>query len=511
MAQNRRRILIVAILIGLLLALGLVELDRMPPLWWDEGWTLNVARNWVEQGLFGQLLVGQPAPPGLSAAFPVVAPIALAFKFLGVGVWQARLVGVLFTFGALALLFYLARQLFNRAIAWGTLAAALLMLFPPELHPLIVGRQVLGEMPGLFYLLGGYVVFLLALRRAWFVPLSVILWGIALATKLQIMPFWFVSLSVPLLYALLKRWWQQALWFAVGLIGSWIAYQAVLQIEGLILAKHTLSNTPVAGLYEVTAFVLAPTVRLDALKTAVTSGLPTLLALIYFAWKLLHNLRQPTTNAKVEIMRVSLLSLGGSWFAWYVLLSISWPRYLAPAVFIDSLFVSALLYDLTDRFNLRSTLRRAVSIFKTRHLTRSAAGALLAIVLVYMTVPLSLLGLSSYYLAGADSSAVQTGEFLNADVPATALIETYDSELFFFLNRPYHYPPDQLHVDLNRRSLLGEDVPINYDPLAANPDYLVVGPFGAMWHLYDAVLTSGAFQPLTTIGRYAIYQRVRTN
>jgi hypothetical protein len=90
------------------------------------------------------------------------------------------------------------------------------------------------------------------------------------------------------------------------------------------------------------------------------------------------------------------------------------------------------------------------------------------------------------------------------------LIETYDSELFFLLNRPYHYPSDQVHVQLIRRTFLYEDnIKIDYDPLAADPDYLVVGPHSKQWRLYDDVLKVGAFQLVKSYKRYQIYKRVR--
>jgi hypothetical protein len=50
---------------------SLFRLDSVPPLWWDEGWTLSVARNWLEHGHYGRLLAGDFVPPGLQAA-PVV-------------------------------------------------------------------------------------------------------------------------------------------------------------------------------------------------------------------------------------------------------------------------------------------------------------------------------------------------------------------------------------------------------------------------------------------------------
>jgi hypothetical protein len=98
---------------------------------------------------------------------------------------------------------------------------------------------------------------------------------------------------------------------------------------------------------------------------------------------------------------------------------------------------------------------------------------------------------------------------LNTQTPPDTRIETYESELLFLLNRPYHYPPDQVHVDLNRRMLLDEHVTIAYDPLAADPDYLVVGSFAGWNGLYDPVIKSGAFHLIDHIDSYDIYERVR--
>jgi 4-amino-4-deoxy-L-arabinose transferase-like glycosyltransferase len=510
MRIDRRAVIVVGLMsIGLIL--GLANLDRMPPLWWDEGWTLTVARTWVERGEYGRLLNGAATSPYLAASYVVVMPIALSFKLLGVGIWQARLVGVLYTFGALGLMFFLAKRLYNRAIAFGTLFVLLLMLYPPELHPLIVGRQVLGEMPSQFFLLAGYTFFYLALRRRfWWLPLGLFMWGIALVMKLQVLPFWFVSLALPLIVALLKRWWRLAVWLLIGLVGGWLATYLVGWLAGKALSGFVVSwGDPIVGLYEVTAFVPVLSMRFEAIKMAVTSGLPIGLGLAWGLWREFQNLRLSQLDSSLEVMRLMLLGLAGSWFMWFVLLGMPWPRYFATPLFFGSLFAAALLYDLTDHFNVKLTVQRAASIVKLRRITRRSAGALLAILLIFMTLPLSVLGSTATYLAGADGSARQTAEFLNASASPDALIETYDSELFFFLNRRYHYPPDQLSVDLSRRALLDKTVPIDYDPRASDPDYIVVGPFSALWRLYDPTLSDPEFRWLKTIGRYAIYQRVR--
>jgi len=55
------------------------RLGTHPALFWDEGWTLAAARNWVELGWVGQLLQGVPESLGLAGQVEVVAPVALSF------------------------------------------------------------------------------------------------------------------------------------------------------------------------------------------------------------------------------------------------------------------------------------------------------------------------------------------------------------------------------------------------------------------------------------------------
>ena len=187
------------LLVALVLWMSLANLESVPPLWWDEGWTLSVARNWVELGHYGQLLDGQPRSAGLSAAFPVVAPIALSFRLFGVGIWQGRLVGVLYMFASLALIYCLARRLYSRPVAVGTLGVLLLMPVSERLHPILIGREALGEMPAIFYLLTGYLCLFLALRgRAWLLVPAMLAWGIAVRAKGEVPPFWLVSLVIAL-------------------------------------------------------------------------------------------------------------------------------------------------------------------------------------------------------------------------------------------------------------------------------------------------------------------------
>ncbi len=106
---------------------------------------------------------------------------------------------------------------------------------------------------------------------------------------------------------------------------------------------------------------------------------------------------------------------------------------------------------------------------------------------------------------------LQVAEFLNAHTPADALIETYDSPLLFLLDRPYHYPPDRVSVELIRTVFLRQALQFDYDPLGQDPDYLVVKQtFPVWWLLYEPVIQAGEFRLIQSYGRYKIYERVRS-
>ncbi len=263
----------------IVLVLSVYKLESAPPFWWDEGWTLSVARNWVEHGHYGNLRKGEPVPPGLSGAWPIVAPIALSFQLFGVGLWQGRLVGVVLTICVLCLTYWLARELYNRTVASATVVILLCMSIHPILHPVLIGRQVLGEIPLLCYTLAGYACFLRALRGTWWLGgAAILLWAIALRTKAQLFPFWMISLVVPLSLALLSRQGRPTL-LGVSLLGTLGLYYMLGWFQPLLLGQE--QGVAVSGLYSVTAFVTIPWVRWKALSLALTLGFPTLLGLCY--------------------------------------------------------------------------------------------------------------------------------------------------------------------------------------------------------------------------------------
>jgi hypothetical protein len=253
--------------------------------------------------------------------------------------------------------------------------------------------------------------------------------------------------------------------------------------------------------------VLTPANRLLALNNLLIFGLPTLLGLLYALWLLWRDRGPAATGDGRWYIRLALLALAGSWLAWFALLSVGVPRYLAPPVFLGTIFVAVLLRDLTAGFDIVAGLNRLSALLSRRSVTRDGFAALLALLLFIGPLALTTLAFQRYYFVD-DQSAQRVAAYFNAMPANSVLIETYESELHFLLDQPYHFPPDQTHVELNRRSLLNEQIEISYNPLAADPDYLVVGEFARGNQLYAPVIEAGIFRLLLQEGGYLVYERV---
>jgi hypothetical protein len=484
-----------------------IDLNTQPPPWWDEGWTVNIARNWVMLDHYGHLTEGQPSAPGLNAALPVVAPVALSFKILGIGIWQARLPSVIYLLGSLGLIFILAQRLFNRDIAIGSLYVLLFLSGPAIFHPLTLGRMVMGDFPMLFFLLAGCAAFGLVLNKSgWFILLCSLLWGIAIAAKAQTLPFWLVSLAVPLVLCGLKHWWRPAMLILAGIILSWLVSSGFEELERIIVSDEYLRKA-LPGIVETLAVVLVPTIRFVAIRVVFVFALPVLLGIVYSLFDSIRSYSQVDRTSYREITKWMLLSFVVSWLGWYAFLSIGFNRYLFPVIFVGSIFTSALFSKLTFDFNFKHTIQHAALFFR-RDRGRANWGAMLALCLVAIYGSLSVLYINHLFTQ-PKTPLQEVVDYLEQISKPGQLIESYESELFFLMERPYHYPPDITNIQFIRRNIYHEDVDFSYDPLAADPDYLVWGYFGELSQVYDRVLESGEFKEIKAFVGYKIFERVR--
>lgn len=498
--EGRAGKLVLVALLVLAAALLMARPIAVPPLWFDEGWVLSVARNWVEHGHYGQLLEGKPASASmLNTGFPAIVPIAVSFKLLGVGIWQGRLPSALFTIGALWFMYLLARGLYGHDVGLATIVVLLLLT---EIPPVIIGKQALGELPALFYLLSGFFCFMRGWdRSSWLIAGAIVLWGLALATKLQMLPFLTLALLVPASVAVARRQWKPAMLICTAALGTIMVFVMLRVLQEWLLQDQVLKGS---NIYLVTAFVPVLSIRVLALEATLLVGLPTILGLVYAG----HRIAPVDFEHGTQLILIALLAFTGSWLAWYAFLSAGWDRYLFSALFIGSVFVARMIYGLTDGFQLSLTLSRGLLVLGLKSFKKESVRACLVLVLVSLWGSVTVGILFDSYVFRGDKSLLELADFINKKTPSKSLIEVYDMEVLFLLDRKYHYPPDQVQLDLDQR-FQRHGIAVEYNALEADPDYLVVGPQTSLWHLYDPVLKTGTFRLLRTYKRYVLYERVR--
>ncbi|HPV82103.1 MAG TPA: glycosyltransferase family 39 protein, partial [Nitrospira sp.] len=485
------------------------HIESFPPLFFDEGWTVCVARTWVESGHYGCLLLGAPAPPSLAAHFPVVASVAASFALLGVGVWQTRLVGLLYTFGALLLLYAVTRRLYGRSVSIAALALVILVPLKWSIHPLYLGRQVLGEMPLLCFLLAGFLCFLRSSQQPVWRLAAMACWAVALMTKAQVVPFLLASFAGTMVILGFRRNWSTVWEMGLVMIGSWGGFQFLVEAKNWLLSGHTMANPSADGMTEAIALVFVPAIRLETIQYLFVAWAEYPVGLAYAAWRL-HRTPASGSQASVEqTAKLMLLLLAGSWLAWFAFLSAGEPRYALPGLLLGAPCAAVFFHDVTRGFNGGYLLKTLAGLVRGRGATAQEPKAAVVVVLLVIMGWGAVQERYAFRAREDDRDLFAVTQYLNTATPPTAVIETYDSELFLFLNRPYTYAFPRHLVEIIRRDQ-GQAQAVTYDPLQSKPDYLVVGEYGRWAGFYKPLVAQHRVRLVTTIGRYQIYEPVRS-
>lgn len=148
--SSKMELFFVAALFVFVLFAATYKLSESPGTWYDEGYLLQSSQNLALYGKPGlQIAPGVRASAAtVSTGFPVLAPVALSFKLFGFGMVQARSIMVIYLLAFCAAAYALMRRLFGPRTAILSLAA---LVGFAQLYG--IGRAVLGEVPGLFFLM----------------------------------------------------------------------------------------------------------------------------------------------------------------------------------------------------------------------------------------------------------------------------------------------------------------------------------------------------------------------
>lgn len=471
--------------------LALINLPYAPATWFDEGSHLHVPETLVRYGVYADISSEgfRYFGPTIGVGPTVMLPVAGAFKLAGVGLLQARLVIVAYLAFALGALYLLARRLYGWEVAGIVVLLALASRTLRYEGMVEYGRQVLGEVPGMAFLLAGLLAYSGAIfnsaRARPYSLLAGLAFGLALVTKNQFV------LIVPPTLALLALldwayyraggWWLRLAppLIAVACFGAWTL--AMLTFFGPDGFAANLAKTRQAAGGAIFVFDLDATRRAMLYLAQVYGGL-LLPGLAYSLWR--GRERTPWGLATLAPALMATL-----WIGWFVL-SLGWPRYAFPAVVLGALSVAFL----------------ATELFQALLVRRRPLMAWLGAVYLGLAIlaPLALTGrvvLSPHY------AAHEMAVYLQRNVPTDAVIETWEPELGVLTDHTYHYVPTELLDPAVRRQWLGGSA-VAYDGLDARPPYVLLGGFSDYTAIYPVDVLERDYEVLYSVEPYRLYRRV---
>ncbi|NQV88627.1 MAG: glycosyltransferase family 39 protein [Parcubacteria group bacterium] len=157
--SKKTEIIVLTLILVFTVFFATFKLSESPSVWYDEGFYVQSALNLASSGQSGLHIIPEKIEQisQITVGYPLIYPLALALKVFGENIVVTRGLMVIFILALLVGVYFLVRKLYGSYYALGSLL--LLVTFPPLYGN---GKSVLGEVPGLFYL----VAFLLSLYFA---------------------------------------------------------------------------------------------------------------------------------------------------------------------------------------------------------------------------------------------------------------------------------------------------------------------------------------------------------
>ena len=506
--MNPQRRVFRVLFVAAVIFLAIYRLADYPTTWFDEGSHLHVPKTLLRFGVYADYSSDgfRYFGPTLGVGPTVMLPIAAVFKIFGIGLVQARLVIVAYLFGALYLFYRLARTLDNGTVAGLGLA---FLVTSRSIALLETGRQVLGEVPALCFLLGAFLVWF----SAWDgqrdrLVIAGLLFGAAVITKYQILLA--IAPALAAAFVLNVAYYRAAparvfIWPALltgTVFGLW---QAVLVVY--LGPQNSLQN--LAALRAATAGA-ATVFSLPLMKRAMgeliafkTFGGSLAIGLLYVAFVSLQKTRKGQQwNA---LLLFSAITMG-----WYVFASISWLRYAFAGLAVATLFLAKFFADLLHFLRTSSRQEWGVEV-PGSEFVRASLIAVIAGWIAVIVIPSAAVTARPILEPPANAPAAMA-DYLSHEVSTTFVIETWEPELGFLTSHNYHYPPTgTLNVAVRHIWSGGPAPGQQYDPLETEqPPYVLVGAFARWVNLYPEDVLTRDYRHITSIGGYDLYGRLVT-
>ena len=473
----------------------LVHLPTFPAPWFDEGLNLNAAAMLAQTGQYA--LPDSDGPrimdPAIQTGPVLILPIALAFRIFGVGLLQARLVVVAFSF--CALLAYLAAA--RRLIGLGAALLAILALLAGNGNPstsfLPMARQTLGEVAALGLLLGGTACWWRALtvptQARVLLCVTGLAFGLAMQTKSQVLVVFPVAWAALCLAD--RCFYRKATWAAFLLP----AVVSLFTVGAWYLAQRLMVS---AAQYEDHSAILREGFSIHIVSFSganIRRALSSLWHVGFFVWgapSLLYGLLCARKRTFESLLHASLLLFTVLWLAWFVMCSIGWARYAFLPLVLTPIWSAGLITTALSQLRMQTPFLRRLGV--------AAVCAITALVVTWNA------GTTAQKIFGTQNNDFALfGAYLRTALPANTVVESWEWELDLIAPEQFHHPPTHITNQVTLGILGQRSTHVLYEPAAIQSAYLIDGPFSNWTEIYRAVITARG-RKVGAVGPYTLYR-----
>ncbi len=467
------------LMIGVLaLFIALYHFDTAPGFWFDEGIASQVAKNIAFNGIYGT----QIAPNifyennfWVTINYPVVVPTALFLKLFGVSVWAARLTSLFYLVGLTLVSYFFIKKLYGFKSA--VLSSILLVTFLPFYGN---GKAVLGEVPGLFWLISGSLLFLYFYDRGQSVFLfgAAVSWGLSMATKPYYLLFGLSAVFI-ILFLWLK---ERSVNFSIVVLSGVFLSLPVLVWCFFAFDFSSLESWRATLSYFLNSYGVSSFEPMKNLFKFVSESTPVHFALlggvVFVSW--FARWRELLKSAPLVVGLAIFIALS---FLWY-LKTPGWYRYFFPIHILVILFFAPALDIVTKQlvpFFAKEKYARLLSISSVMVLIVFQAGFL---VLHY----------NDFY----SDRVLELQEYATDNIPKEASIFVASKpEAAFILDMPNLYQ----YIFINKNLIIGENILSQ-----TQVDYLITGRAGDQFVLDNEELINRDYILAREMGYYRIYK-----
>ena len=503
-----RKISIAFIIVGLVYFLVFHNLVNYPKIWFDEGSHLHVPKTLVNYGVYADYSSEgfRYYGPTIGVGPTVMLPIAASFELFGIGLLQARLVMSVYLLLAILVFYLFVKQHSGSMVA---VTATALLLTSRSVLFIHYGRQALGEVPGFVFIMSALLLWFRNWEDSSWKNLGLvgILFGLAAVTKYQYLLFLIPMLG--LAWFANRIYYRQAphrtfiipAIFSGVLFAGWQAYTIIYLGPATAAENWMLLQTAAQG----AAFNFNLSQISNNLNELTTRSvyLGALFPSIIYAFFL--SLPRTSSSQKWSILFI-LISLNLSWF---VFSSIGWIRYAFLGLALSSVFIARFFITILDGYKLEwgktQPVDSPVRITNAKFAYQTGMLVWLAAIIL---IPLAKNTLDIATARQSTSEAM--ANYLEANVPQDAIIETWDTEMGFLTDHRYHFPPNNLlALAVQQVYYGGELVQNHYDYVqTSKPEYILIGEFSGWVNMYPVEQLSDMYQLVTAIDNYYLYKRI---